>query len=142
MFLSFNLFAQTPKLSNFRVEDSNKTRVYFDVEGDISGLTIQGFTISGKNISSINTSSNYFTVSSAFDFWDNNTIRLINGIGVVYDFDLQYIQNNISEPLSETDRYVSVNGSGARNGASQTDEWTLQEPVSNATASAWPNHNG
>ena len=62
---SMNLFSQTvlPVLSNFRVEDSSKDRVYFDVDGDISGLTIQGFVISGKTISSINTSGNYFTVS-------------------------------------------------------------------------------
>ena len=28
--ISVKLFAETPKLSNFRIEDSQKTRVYFD----------------------------------------------------------------------------------------------------------------
>ena len=117
-----NVYSQTAVLTNFRVEDSNKSRVYFDVSGDITGLTTQGFIISGKTITSINISGNYFTVSSAFNFWDNNTIRLENGNGIVSDFTLEYILNNIREP-SSTDYtyYVDVaTGSDSNNGTTES----------------------
>ena len=43
-----NLRKASPILSNFRIEDSHKDRVYFDANGDISGLKKNGFVISGK----------------------------------------------------------------------------------------------
>ncbi len=136
-----NVTAQKAVLSNFRIENSYKDRVYFDVKGDISGLTKQGFVISGKTISSINTSGNYFTVSSPFTFWDNNTIRLgensdeFNGIVAnpkMYNFTLSYIVNNIAEPTVSTNRYVAVGGNG--NGTSEGNPASLSYMASNAAS--------
>jgi len=92
---AMNVYSQgaAPVLSNFRIEDSHKDRVYFDASGDISNLKKKGFVISGKKIKQINTSGNYFTVEKAFTFWDNNTIKLENGDGTIADFSLQYIDN-------------------------------------------------
>ncbi len=42
-----------PTLTNFRVENSNKNRVYFDSNELITGSTSSGFTISGKTISGL-----------------------------------------------------------------------------------------
>jgi hypothetical protein len=86
--LSLSVLAQTPILKNFRIEDSTPSRVYFDVDKDITGLTKQGFIISGKTISSIDINGKFFTVSTPFTFWDNNTIRLEGGNGTVHDFTL------------------------------------------------------
>ena len=131
--MSFSLVGQTSRLSNFRIENSYKDRVYFDVSGDISGLTKQGFVISGKLISSINTSGNYFTVTTAFTFWDNNTIRLgetsdsSDRQAVLHNFNLEYIENNISEPDASTYRYVSSTASGSGNGISEANPWTFEQ---------------
>ncbi len=128
--------ASSPILSNFRIENSYPDRVYFDSSGDISGLTKQGFVISGKTISSINTSGNYFTVSSPFTFWDNNTIRLgenDNPTDVnskMHNFTLSYIQNNIDEPDASTNRYVAVGASG--DGTSEGNAASLTFMANNA----------
>ena len=81
-----NLFSQgtPPVLSNFRVESSEPSRVYFDSSESITGSSVSGFVISGKSISGVSISSgsrsgHYFTVSSSFTFWDNNTIRYTGG---------------------------------------------------------------
>ncbi|UCE94775.1 MAG: hypothetical protein JSV73_05775, partial [Flavobacteriaceae bacterium] len=121
-------------LSNFRIEDKSPDRVYFDVDGDISGISKKGFDISGRKITQISTTSNFFKVNKPFTFWDNNTIRLEGGDGTVVDFTLTYIQNNISEPDSSTYRYVSVTGSGNRDGTSESNAWTLEEAFSEATS--------
>ncbi len=141
MAFSLNAVAQgKPVLSNFRIEDSNKNRVYFDASGDISGLTKNGFVISGKTITSISITGNYFTVSSAFDFWDNNTIRLgehtdtTDRQSTLYNFTLQYIENNIVEPTASTYKYVTTSASGGGNGDSEGTAWTLTEAFSNATS--------
>ena len=129
----------SPILSNFRIENSYNNRVYFDSSEPITNLTTNGFIITGKTISNVtistnNTTGHYFTVSSAFDFWDNNTIRLTNGNSVVRDFDMQYIINNIAEPDASTNIYVSVNGSGSQNGTSENNAYTLSQALSNASA--------
>ena len=62
-------FVQAQELSNFRIERGEPSRVYFDSNGDLSGLSTQGFRISDKLITGINLSGNYMTVSSAFTFW-------------------------------------------------------------------------
>ena len=106
-----------PKLLNFSVENATPTRVNFESTQSISGMTATGFTISGKTISSVtingtSTSGHYFTVSSAFTFWDNNTIKLEGGDDTVYDFTLTHIENNISEPTASVDRFVEAGASG------------------------------
>ncbi|MCA0931046.1 T9SS type A sorting domain-containing protein [Lutimonas saemankumensis] len=82
-------------LSNFRIESSNPTRIYFDVSGDISTLTVQGFKLSQNTIKGINRVNNFFEVTKAFTYWDNSTIRLENGDGTVEDFNLVAIENKI-----------------------------------------------
>ena len=124
--------ASSPILSNFRIENSYPDRVYFDSSGDISGLTKQGFIISGKTISSLDVGGSYFKVSSAFTFWDNNTIRLENGNGIVSDFTLSYIKNNIFEPDASNYRYVTTSASGGGNGLSEGNAWTLTQAFDNA----------
>ena len=70
-------FAQEapPVLSNFRVEDDQKSRVYFDSSEPIWGSSKVGFKIEGKTISSLSvnegsTTGHYFKVSNSFNFWD------------------------------------------------------------------------
>ena len=43
----------TPVLSNFRIVDNHKNRVYFDSEGAITGTSTNGFIINGKTISGL-----------------------------------------------------------------------------------------
>ena len=112
-----NVYSQTAVLKNFRIEDSNKNRVYFDSSEPISGSGTSGFYISGKTISGVNivsgsTSGHYFSVSSPFTFWDNNTIRYEGGSGLqsengkkLNEFTLQYVKNNIPEPTSTGSTY-------------------------------------
>ena len=63
-----NLYSQGvyPVLSNFRIENSNKDRVYFDVDGDITGLTEKGFKISGKTVTGVNILNNYYYY---YNYW-------------------------------------------------------------------------
>ena len=119
MTLTMHAFTQNtqPFLDNFRIENNQSSRVYFDSTKDITGLSTDGFTISGKTINGIftngnSTSGHYFTVSSAFNFWDNNTIKLENGNGIVNDFALQYIDNQLTEPIASINRYVTTTGNG------------------------------
>ena len=121
-----DLSSLKPKLLNFSVEDATPTQVNFESTQSIAGMTITGFTISGKTISSVtingtSTTGHYFTVSSAFTFWDNNTIRLESGDGTVYDFTMEYIVNNISEPTTlGSVYYVDVTtGNNADNGTTE-----------------------
>ena len=96
-----------PLLSNFRIENSQPSRVYFDSSKGLKGSTKSGFNVSGKKITSIKinvgqTKGHYLTVSTVFTFWDNNTIRYEGGSNLqdiksnpLGDFSLQYIVNNI-----------------------------------------------
>ena len=148
LFLSLNIYSKaTPKIYNFRVENSNKNRVYFDVDGDITGLTTQGFVISGKTITGVNTTGNYFTVSSPFTFWDNNTIRLgenndkTHKQSVLFNFTLTYINNNIPEPVNiGTEYFVDGSVSRSGDGLSEANAFkTIQEgiDVSGAGDKVW-----
>ncbi len=136
--LNSNSQGTLPVLLNFSVENSNKYRIYFESSSDISGLVTFGFTITNKTINSIfingaKLAGHYFTVNTAFNYWDNNTIRLEGGNGIIHDFTLQYINNRIIEPSSSIDRYVTVKGSGIHNGT-LGNEWTLVEAGLNAVA--------
>ncbi len=140
VFTSLNLFAQSIGLSNFRIINSEKNKVYFDSSEPITASTTNGFTINDKTISgiTINTGSkaeHYFTVSSAFTFWDNSTIRYNGDSDIsVEAFDLQYIDNKIVEPSASVERYASLAGSGSHDGTSEGNAWTLKEAAANATA--------
>ena len=133
-----------PTLSNFRIENSNKNRVYFDSSEQITASTTSGFTISGKTISSITINSgaetgHYFTVSSAFTFWDNNTIRYEGGSDLkdaskndLANFTLEYIINNIPEPSSSgSNYYVAIDGSDSNSGTSENSPFrTIEKALS------------
>ncbi|MCA0931044.1 hypothetical protein LCM02_01195, partial [Lutimonas saemankumensis] len=117
-FLGSNIIysqSNSAKISNFRIENAHKDRIYFDVEGNISKLSIQGFKISGNSISGLNKNSKYFTVKKSFSFWDNNTIRLEKGNGVVSDFALTHIKNKINEPKAKREEWY-VNSKIKRSG--------------------------
>lgn len=130
----------TPTLSNFRIENAEPSRVYFDSSSSISGMTATGFVISGKTISSVsvngtNTTGHYFTVTEPFTFWDNNTIRLESGDGTVHDFTMEYIVNNIVEPTaSGSVRYVTTTASGSADGTTEGNAWTIEQAISGASA--------
>jgi len=147
--VSINVFAATPVLSNFRIENSNKNRVYFDSNESITASNYSGFKISGKTITgiSINSGANsghYFSVSSAFDFWDNNTIRYEGGSNLMStesiplnNFTLSYIKNNIPEPTLSGKVYFvdKTNGSNSNSGLSEGLAWaSIQKAVSVANA--------
>ena len=133
-----NVVAQNtpPVLTNFRVENNQPSRIYFDSSMPISGTSTTGFTVSGKSISGVNVASNatsghYFTISSPFNFWDNNTIRyeggsnLKSGEGVsLNEMTLTYVENRISEPSGNGNTYyVSTGGSDSNNGLSSGAAW-------------------
>jgi len=119
-----------PVIFNFKITNENKSRVYFESSEPILASNSKGFTVSGKTISDItikqkSTTGHYFTVSSAFDFWDNNTIRYEGGSNLkdtddgkeLYPFSLQYIQNKIIEPTTKNrtfyvDGNVGISGDG------------------------------
>ncbi len=151
---AFNfVFANTsPILSNFRIENSNKNRVYFDSSDPITAATTNGFTISGKTITAITinsgqTNGHYFTVSSAFTFWDNNTIRYDGGGdlrsngGTLHNFTLEYITNYIPEPIvTGSVYYVATDGSDSNNGTSINTPfktWTKAFQVASAGSTIW-----
>ena len=135
-----------PTIFNFRIDDSEKSRVYFDSDEPLIGSNSNGFTISNKTISNLtinegSTSNHYFTVSESFSYWDNNTIRYEDGSDLrdtdgnnLLAFTLSYIQNNISEPEANTDRYVTKNASGGGDGTSEDAAWTIEEAFSKANA--------
>ncbi len=129
-------------LSNFRIENQHKNRIYFDSSVPISGSNTKGVTVTGKSISGISVNSgakagHYFTVSSAFTFWDNNTIRYEGGSDLnVVEFTLTYIENKIEEPDSSSNiYYVATNGSDGNNGTSLSSPFrTIQKAASVARA--------
>ncbi len=146
--LHFALAQSSPILSNFRIEDSNKNRVYFDSSEPIigsssNGFVISGMTISGLSIASNQTTGHYFTVSSSFNYWDNTTIRY-NGTGNVKDednnplleFTLKYIENFIPEPsIGGNEYYVNANVSSPGNGLSEATAFrTIQQAINVAVA--------
>ncbi len=139
VFTSLNLLGQSAVLSDFRIDETNKNRVYFNTSKILSSLETSGFTISGKSISSaeINAgqlTNHYFTVTEPFTFWDNNTIRYNGNDSNIAAFTLTYISNLIPEPSSNVDRYVSASAGGGGDGTSEGSAWTFEEAALNAEA--------
>ncbi len=141
------LFANTPPtIFNFRIESSEPNKVFFDSDKPIIGSSTDGFTVSNKSISSLTIiagqlSNHYFTISEPFTFWDNNTIRYEGGSDIkdengnlLYEFTLSYIENNIPEPNTSEDRYVTTSASGGGDGTSEDSAWTFEEAFSKANA--------
>ena len=158
-FILFNIFLvlanSAPTLSNFRVEDANKNRVYFDSSEPITASTVNGFfitekTVTGVTINAGQNTGHYFTVSSPFNFWDNNTIRYEGNGSLSWtvnnpsdmqdldgnklqDFTLSYIDNNIAEPETTAEKFVTPSATGGGDGNSEATAWTMAEAVANAT---------
>lgn len=128
----------TPVLYDFVVEDATPTQVNFTSTEDVTGLVATDFIISGRTINSVTIDGDglggYFTVSLAFDYWDNNTIRKVGGNNtIVYDFTLEHIVNNITVPTIPVGnyRYVTTSGSDSNGGTNDTsDAWlTLSHAI-------------
>ncbi len=115
-----------PKLSDFVISTAEPSKVYFNSSKPIKGSNASGFIISGKSITDIAINSDglkgCFTVSSPFNFWDNNTIRYEGNSDIVdfsgnplLEFTLEFIENKISEPISKNILFVNsaiINGKG------------------------------
>jgi len=146
-FVSANLFAQAPVLSNFRVEDSEKSRLYFDSSIPITGTTHTGFylsdgkrkTISGVRINSGQVTGHYFNLSSSFNFWDTYAVRYEGGSDIQGDgnspllpFWLVEVQNLLPEPKSSAPNYfVRTTGNDSNDGLShETAFRTLNKALS------------
>ncbi|WP_117882574.1 T9SS type A sorting domain-containing protein [Aureibaculum luteum] len=147
VFFTNIVFANTPPtIFNFRIEASEPNRVYFDSDKVISGSNTVGFTVNNKSISGITInegqmSNHYFKISSSFTYWDNNTIRYEGGGDIkdasnnpLIDFTLSYIKNNIPEPSTSKDRFVTTSAKGGGDGVSEANAWTLKEAFSKANA--------
>ncbi len=145
---SLNIFSQgiPPVLSNYRVENGQTSRVYFDSSEEIIANNAKGFAITDKTIVNITinsgqTTGHYFTVSKAFTFWGNNTIRYEGGSNLkdidnnsLDDFTIEYITNNINEPEATKNIYfVSVTGNDNNKGTSESNAWrTISKAASSA----------
>ena len=126
---------EAPVMTNFRIENSDTDRIYFDASSDVTGLTTQGFIITENiPINSITIDGDglggYITLDEVdFNFWDNNAIRLEGGDGTVPDFTLTYIENNIAEPTTSGDRYVTTSANGSGDGTSEANAWTMTQAI-------------
>lgn len=132
--LFFAFANNSPILSNFRIEDSDKTKVYFDSSEPITGSNVTGFylsdnrrkTVTGVTIAAGATTGHYFTASSAFDYWDTYALRYEGGSdlqdldgNVLHEFWLTEIRNNIPEPApSGTAYWVRTTGDDSNDGLS------------------------
>ena len=136
MLMGLNIQSQSVELENFRIENSNKDRVYFDSNIPISGSDFKGFIISGKTISGVSiqsgqTGGHFFKVTIPFTFWDNSTIRYEGGSNMkgstglsIHSFNLMHIKNIIAEPdASGTTYFVSAQGSDSKNGLSESNSF-------------------
>ncbi len=135
-----------PAISNFRVEAFDADKVFFDSNVPITASSTTGFIISGKTITSVTINPNqltghYFTVSSPFTFWDNNTIRYEGGSdmqdinnNLLHKFTLEYIINKIPEPDASTYRYVTASAPGRGDGLTENTAWTINEAFSKAVS--------
>lgn len=134
----------SPLLTNFRIENTNRNRVYFDSNTLIKSSGFQGFIISGKSIVSIHINEgektgHYFKVSEDFNFWDNSTIRYESGSGLqsitgeeLPPFTLEYIINNISEPNANIKTiYLTTKGNDSNSGKTESEAVkTFQKAIS------------
>jgi len=147
-FLIVNIITGAPKLFNFNIKDSHPNRVYFESSETLNlGTTVVGFkiygnkTISNVTINSGSTTGHYLTTTTNFTWWDNNTIEYTGGSDIqtaggdrVIPFTLTFIENNIAEPSTSVNRYVTVTATGGGDGRSESTAWTLSEAAANATS--------
>lgn len=128
-----------PLLSNFRIEDGEGNKLFFDSSSSIAGIDTTGFVIGGNTISDVTVDvdelGGYFTVDTAFTYWDNVLIRLGENTdtedsqSTLHNFTLSYVENNISEPTTTDTLFVASNAVGGGVG-SISDPFTFSEAVS------------
>lgn len=125
-----------PVITNFRIGEANRDRLYFDSSEGISASDASGFTVSGNTIASITVvpgsgNGHYFTVAQPFTFWDNTLIRYEGGSDLrdnedngLHAFHQEYVVNNIPEPAATgTTYFVSTTGSDSNDGQSEGSPW-------------------
>ncbi len=137
-----------PTLLNFRISNSDPTRIYFNSSEVITASSVSGFILNDNSISSVfinsnSTENHYFKVSDPFKWYSNNAIRYVGGSNFknsnsvdLRKFDLQYIKNNIAPPESNSNTYyVDASVSSSGDGRSKTEAFkTIKEAIDIATA--------
>ncbi len=135
-----------PQISNFKIEDSQPNRIYFDSTKPITGSTVEGFDLKDKegisitsvSINSGQMSGHYFSVSSSFSWYHNNTLMYVGGSDIqsesgerLRSFSLQYIQNNISIPKTTgREYYVNLDGDNSNDGLNEFSAFrTIQKGI-------------
>ncbi len=129
---SINVLAQSPILSNFRIEEANKNRIYFESSEPITGSSVTGFYLSdnlrkrvtGLHINPDQLTGHYFTSSEAFDYWDTYAIRYEGGSDIqdlnsngISEFWLTEVLNEIPEPApSGIPYFVRTTGDDSNDG--------------------------
>lgn len=105
-----------PTLSDFRILDANRNRVYFNSSEPITGTTYSSFIVSGKTVTGMTiatgeTTGHYFTVNSDFNAMDTPTIQYSGGNNVrdtastpnsLASFGATSVANNIVPAAAET----------------------------------------
>ena len=119
--------SEVPLLHNFRIQPGELTRVYFDSSVSLVGSSVVGFKIAGRKLTALSvaltkTTGHYFTVTPAFNYWDNNTIEYVGGGDIkgssgdeLPPFSLSYIENQLT--IKEgTAKVIYVNASISKSG--------------------------
>ncbi len=128
-----------PTLHGFRIREAERDRIWFEsseplVAGDATGFALVGRSVASIHIEDGRTDGHYFVASAPFDFWDNDSLRYEGGSGIedsegnpLVEFPLTWIRNELPEPASTLERFVTVDAAGGGTGTSESDAWTLVE---------------
>lgn len=133
-----------PKLYDFRVGVDQPDRIYFKSDKPIVGSDATGFHVSLHTVAAIAVSpdaleGHYLSLTEVLNFWDNTTVRYEGG-GDITDtssrplaaFTLTYVFNDIPEPASTSERFVTNSAAGGGDGLTESSAWTLAEAFANA----------
>ncbi len=117
-------------MKNFRIQDSDKDRIYFDSTDIITATNDTGFVlwedvdITGIVINTGSTTNHYLTLDGDLNIFSNPIIEYDNGNvqsgGVdLNKMRLQRVSNNLSEPTPTTEYYIDSSVSSSGNGLSE-----------------------
>ncbi len=127
----------TSDLFNFRIEDNEPTKIYFDSKKKIDTVLIENFSIKdhdGVKIlsSTINksTKNHFLIVEKSLSWYHNNTISYL-GDKNIEAFNLQFVKNNISIPkVTGKQYYVNATIENSGDGLTEVTAFkTIQEGV-------------
>ena len=137
---------QNTELFNFRVDATSPTKIYFDTNINLTGSNTMGFFIgdgSDVQIVGVNIGGHFFTLNRPLTYWDNIAIRYEGGSDVnIEPFTLSYVDNNIPEPETSQNRYVTTSASGGGDGLSEATAWTPEEAFGTNSYLADGNYGG